>query len=100
MHSPNDLAVAIVKAAIISVRRRCAAGSRTAVIEMMTRRGVNNRTVEGTIVSWSDTKIEADLGSICPDQVTATSLFGSATSEVKATNRQKTQQVICATAVE
>jgi len=83
MHSPNDLAGAIVAAAIISVRRRRAAGLGTAVIVRMTRRKVNNRTAEGTIVSWSDTKIEADSGSKRPDQVTVTSVFGSATAEVK-----------------
>ena len=58
-------------------------GSGTAVIETMTRRGVNNRTVEGTIISWSDTKIEADFASQRPDQVTVDSVFGSATAAVK-----------------
>jgi hypothetical protein len=38
--------------------------------------------VEAEIVSWSDTKIEASFASR-PDDVTVSSVFGSATSEVK-----------------
>jgi len=39
--------------------------------------------VEGTIVSWSDTEIEADFGSKRPDQVTVNSVFGSETAKVQ-----------------
>ena len=42
-----------------------------------------NGTVEGTIVSWRDTKIEADFGSKRPNQVTVNSVFGSDTAAVQ-----------------
>jgi hypothetical protein len=38
-------------------------------------------TVEATIISWSDTMIEADFGS-CPNEVTVAAVFGTDTSEV------------------
>jgi hypothetical protein len=62
-----------------------AAGSGTSVTgKVTTGRGKNKTTttVEAAIVSWSDTKIEADFASR-PDEVTVSSVFGSATSEVK-----------------
>jgi hypothetical protein len=57
-----------------------AAGSGTSVTGTVTHKGVT-MTVEATIVSWSDTTIEADFGSR-PDEVTVNSVFGSAASEV------------------
>jgi hypothetical protein len=61
-----------------------AAGSGTTVTGTIARGGKNKttRTVEAEIVSWSDTKIEVDFASR-PDEVTVSSVFGSATSEVK-----------------
>jgi hypothetical protein len=61
-----------------------AAGSGTSVTGTITRGAKNKttRTVEAEIVSWSDTKIEVDFASR-PDEVTVSSVFGSATSEVK-----------------
>ncbi len=44
-------------------------------------------TTEATIVSWSDTTIEADFGGSNPNEVTVDSVFGSATSTV--TKRSK-----------
>jgi hypothetical protein len=55
-----------------------AAGSGTAVTGTM-----SGGTVEATIVSWSDTKIRAEFDS-SPEDVTVTSVFGSASSEVAA----------------
>ena len=63
-----------------------APGSGTSVIGTITLGGGKSaaaRTVEGTIVSWSDTEIEADFGSKRPNQVTVNSVFGSDTAEVK-----------------
>ena len=61
-----------------------AAGSGTSVTGRVTRGGKNKitTTVEADIVSWSDTTIEADFGRLRPNQVTVSSVFGSATSEV------------------
>jgi hypothetical protein len=55
-----------------------AAGSGTAVTGT-----ISGGTVEATIVSWSETKIKAEFDSR-PDDVTVTSVFGSASSEVAA----------------
>ena len=55
-----------------------AAGSGTAVTGT-----ISGATVEATIVSWSDTKIKAKFDSE-PNDVTVTSVFGSASSEVAA----------------
>jgi len=63
-----------------------AAGSGTSVIGTLALRGgksATTTTVEGTIVSWSDTKIEADFGSKRPNQVTVNSVFGSDTAKVR-----------------
>jgi hypothetical protein len=63
-----------------------AAGSGTSVVGTLPVRGGKNATtttVEGEIVSWSDTKIEADFGSKRPNQVTVNSVFGSDTATVK-----------------
>jgi hypothetical protein len=62
-----------------------AAGSGTTVTGTVTTgkgRNKTTTTVEAEIVSWSDTKIEANFASR-PDDVTVSSVFGSATSEVK-----------------
>jgi hypothetical protein len=62
-----------------------AAGSGTSVTGTVTTgkgRNKTTTTVEAEIVSWSDTKIEASFASR-PDDVTVSSVFGSATSEVK-----------------
>jgi hypothetical protein len=64
-----------------------AAGSGTSVTGKITTgkgKKATTTTVEATIVSWSDTAIEADFGSARPDDVTVNSVFGSATSEVAA----------------
>jgi hypothetical protein len=61
-----------------------AAGSGTSVTGTVTTgRGKwkTTTTVEGAIVSWSDTSIEADFDSR-PSDVTVNSVFGSAASEV------------------
>jgi hypothetical protein len=65
-----------------------AAGSGTSVIGTVSdthRKGgkTGDTTVEGTIVSWSDTKIEADFGSKRPNRVTVNSVFGSDTAAVQ-----------------
>jgi hypothetical protein len=63
-----------------------AAGSGTSVVGKLTRRRGGNttsETLEAEIVSWSDTKIEADFGSKRPNQVTVNSVFGSATEIVQ-----------------
>jgi hypothetical protein len=63
-----------------------AAGSGTSVVGTLNLGGGKSavtRTVEGTIVSWSDTEIEADFGSKRPDQVTVNSVFGSDTATVQ-----------------
>ncbi len=60
-----------------------AAGSGTSVTGRVIRRNGNSTTVDGTIVSWSDTVIEADFGSKRPNQVTVNSVFGSATAVVQ-----------------
>jgi hypothetical protein len=62
------------------------AGSGTSVIGTYTvgkGKNATTRTAEGTIVSWSETKIEADFGSKRPNQVTVTSVFGSETAAVQ-----------------
>ncbi len=62
-----------------------AAGSGTSVTGTKTTGKGKNRTtttVEAAIVSWSDTAIEAAFASR-PDDVTVSSVFGSATSELK-----------------
>ncbi len=60
-----------------------AAGSGTSVTGKVIRRNGSSTTVEGTILSWSDTAIEADFGSKRPNQVTVNSVFGSATAVVQ-----------------
>jgi hypothetical protein len=55
--------------------------SATATITTVSGRRTTTRTVEGKIVSWSDTKIVADFG-VLPSQVTVNSVFGSARSVV------------------
>jgi hypothetical protein len=57
------------------------ATSVTATATTVSGRRATARTVEGRIVSWSDTKIVADFGTL-PVQVTVKSVFGSATSQV------------------
>jgi hypothetical protein len=63
-----------------------ATGSGTSVTGTVTTgKGSNatTETLEATVVSWSDTKIEVVFAS-SPDDVTVNSIFGSATSEVAA----------------
>jgi hypothetical protein len=69
-----------------------AAGSGTSIIGTLTLRGGKSAittTVEGEIVSWSDTKIEADFGSKRPNQVTVNSVFGSDTAKVRQPTRRR-----------
>jgi hypothetical protein len=71
-----------------------AAGSGTSVTgRVTTGKGKNRSTtiVEAEIVSWSDTAIEADFGRRRPSQVTVSSVFGSATSEVAAKRRRRSK---------
>jgi hypothetical protein len=57
-----------------------AAGSGTSVTATIGK-GKKKTTVGATIVSWSDTLIEADFGTT-PKEVTVNSVYGTATSEV------------------
>jgi hypothetical protein len=71
-----------------------AAGSGTSVTgRVITGKGKNRSTtiVEAEIVSWSDTAIKADFGRRRPNQVTVSSVFGSATSEVAAKRRRRSK---------
>jgi hypothetical protein len=71
-----------------------AAGSGTTVTGRVTTGGGNNRSttiVEAEIVSWSETAIKADFGRRRPNQVTVSSVFGSATSEVAAKRRRRSK---------
>ena len=68
-----------------------AAGSGTSVTGTVTTgkgRWKTTTTVEAAIVSWSDTTIEADFGSI-PNEVTVNSVFGSAAAEVSKGKKPK-----------
>jgi hypothetical protein len=62
-----------------------AAGSGTSVTGTVTIGNPKNgktKTVDATIVSWSDTAIVADFGRRSPDDITVNSVFGSETSRV------------------
>ena len=64
-----------------------AAGSGTSVTRTVTRKGTTT-TVEATVISWSDTTIEADFG-LRPNEVTVNSVFGTAASEVDVDKAKK-----------
>jgi hypothetical protein len=57
------------------------ATSVTTTVSTVIGRRTTTRTVEAKVISWSDTRIEADFGTL-PGQVTVKSVFGSATATV------------------
>jgi hypothetical protein len=65
-----------------------AAGSITSVTGSKGKNKKKNGAVEGAIVSWSDTKIEAEFKKR-PKEITVNSVFGSATSKVSKDKKKK-----------